>query len=177
MVQEAESLTRILGHAVLEAADLSVAEAALPKLPSWPRRLLLGICVTFLLRMTLKDIEMGWSRAIQLYLLTYSALLLAMFFGLGRWLTARPSQEQVMASLGLATKVLTVEIDQEGIVYGAHEKRAWSEFHHFSENERAFLLQGDAPLLQMIPKRAFALADIHNARALMRAKIMATKSR
>lgn len=164
----------ISGHAVLEAADLSLAEEAMPKFPSWPRRLLVAFSAAALLRIALKDLEMGWSHALQLYLFSQLAVLLAIFFGLGRWLTVRPSPEQVMARLGLVTKVLTVELDQEGIVYGSHTKRSWTEFHHFSENERAFVLQGDALLLHMIPKRAFALADIHGARALMLAKVSPT---
>jgi hypothetical protein len=46
-----------MGHATLGAADLSMAEAALPVVPRWPRWLLLGISVGVTLRLLLKDME------------------------------------------------------------------------------------------------------------------------
>ncbi|MET0286329.1 MAG: YcxB family protein [Polyangiales bacterium] len=139
----------------------------MPKLPRWPRWLLLGLVCAVTARILLKDMEMGWSRALQLYFFGILSVLFAMLFGLGRWLSARPSQDQVMARLGLATNVLTFELDEEGLAYGSDEKRPWSEFSRFSEDDRAFMLHGHEPLLQLIPKRAFSLEDMHRARALM----------
>lgn len=163
-------MASITGHAILEAADLSVAEAALPEFPRWPRRALIASAVVVLLRILLKDLQLGWSRAVQLYLLSFLVLLLALSFGLVRFMKFSLSPDQIIAQLGLLTRVVTVELDDQGLVYGSNGKRAWSEFRHFSENERAFLLHGD-DLLHMIPKRAFSLDDLHRARALMIARV------